>query len=796
MEQGERAGESQAKEGQRGRGARTIGRLLIALTFILLVSLPSAAYAEGVCPNEALRAESHSTALPECRAYELVTPPYKEGWPVLGVAPIVEGPEGVVRAEGESFGVFAGAERDGLNARYEFTRTPTGWTTSALEVPASLYNYAESGSSKDSADLTRELWLLPLHPPAEEPPRDRELGFYVREAGGEFAFVGPFLSPASTGAEGAIVRQPGASSDLSHVLVGVEALPGSLWPGDETEVTGPLLFGRWSLYEYSGTGNSEPALVGVENKEALHGSPALNDGAQLISECGTELGSGDAKSMYNAISSDGSMVYFTAQHSASCAARQPAVNQLYARVDGERTLAISEPPLTLPGRQCTGTCESDEMTDRREGIFQGASQDGKRAFFLSEQPLVNADGDTTMDLYMAEIAGEGAGAHIDRLAMISEGDESDPHRGEGAQVQGVARVSENGERVYFVAKDALTTRPDLSLPAGRQTAVEGQDNLFVYDAVTGRIAFVATLSSGDGADWELKDLRPVQSTEDGEYLLFSSSADLTEGDTSTAPQLFEYDAASETLARVSIGQEGFNEDGNVNDSAFSPSIEAPLDDADDSPVAAEDGLDLARDGAVFFNSADGLTQRALNRVLAGLGPEGEQVWANNVYEYREGHVYLISDGRDTAQISGSSSTVSLSGITPSGDDVFFSTADPLVAQDTDTQVDVYDARVDGGFPAPAPSDLCGEGDCRAASGAPPQLPLSGGSETAAAGDNLAAPVESKPAPKPLTRAQKLANALKACKRDKARKKRAACESVARKRYGRAAKATKTSRGSR
>ena len=40
----------------------------------------------------------------------------------------------------------------------------------------------------------------------------------------------------------------------------------------------------------------------------------------------------------------------------------------------------------------------------------------------------------------------------------------------------------------------------------------------------------------------------------------------------------------------------------------------------------------------------------------------------------------------------------------SGDDVFFATRERLAPTDTDELVDVYDARVDGGFPAPTAAD--------------------------------------------------------------------------------------------
>jgi hypothetical protein len=70
-------------------------------------------------------------------------------------------------------------------------------------------------------------------------------------------------------------------------------------------------------------------------------------------------------------------------------------------------------------------------------------------------------------------------------------------------------------------------------------------------------------------------------------------------------------------------------------------------------------------------------------------------------------VSAISDGHST---TGSS----LGSTTPSGNDVFFTTEDQLVPQDTDGYDDIYDARVGGGFPAPPrPAPACGAADtCR------------------------------------------------------------------------------------
>ncbi len=65
---------------------------------------------------------------------------------------------------------------------------------------------------------------------------------------------------------------------------------------------------------------------------------------------------------------------------------------------------------------------------------------------------------------------------------------------------------------------------------------------------------------------------------------------------------------------------------------------------------------------------------------------------------------LISGGEDPI---GSHSPY----VTPSGQDIFFSTTQGLLPQDNDHVTDAYDARVDGGFPPPpAPPPVCEGGE--------------------------------------------------------------------------------------
>jgi hypothetical protein len=82
----------------------------------------------------------------------------------------------------------------------------------------------------------------------------------------------------------------------------------------------------------------------------------------------------------------------------------------------------------------------------------------------------------------------------------------------------------------------------------------------------------------------------------------------------------------------------------------------------------------------------------------------------------------------------------------SGQDVFFQSESELVPQDSDSQFDVYDAHVDGGFPAPVEPATCSGEACQ---GAPSPAPLFTASSTTSpiANSNLKPPTAVVPTPK-------------------------------------------------
>jgi hypothetical protein len=178
----------------------------------------------------------------------------------------------------------------------------------------------------------------------------------------------------------------------------------------------------------------------------------------------------------------------------------------------------------------------------------------------------------------------------------------------------------------------------------------------------------------------------------------------------------------------------------------------------------------------------------------------------------EGCLGLISSGTSTRESAFLDASES-GGEGPNGEtlsegagDVFFITAAPLAPQDTDSEFDVYDAHeCTTGSPCVVPAEEEPPPDCQSTDACrtntpPPSSPLgSPASAAPGAAGNLApqqavlpSKTTGKPKPKPLTRAQKLAKALKSCRVEHrhSRSRRIACEKQARRRYAPAKKATR------
>ena len=535
----------------------------------------------------------------------------------------------------------------------------------------------------------------------------------MRSASGVFSFIGSLTPPLAEEESSTVIkpneegydRPVATTSDYGHVVLFASA-PDGYWPFDLTQSF------RGSLYEYSGTGNTEPILVGVTGGKGSR---------QLIAVCSTNLGGAGIDgntSVFNALSADGESVFFTVLPCGGA----PATAEVYARLHGSLSSPQAAETLDVSANECTVACGGESGKN-----FEGASEDGRRVFFTSTQKLTNdatdqsADGDAT-EAGCAGMTAAGAGCNLyeynfnrpegARLTLIS-----------GGEVLGVVGMAEDGTRIYFVSRAVIA---GAGANEFSDSPVAEQPNLYVSNTATGKTTFIGTLGKGDRNDWRTVFKRPAQvAGTGGRFLLFvSSMRGLTPDDETETAQLLEYDAVTGELVRVSKGEEGFNRDGNgATNGVLTTSVETARDSLDFK--VSTNSLSVSSDGrSVFFLSNGQLSPRAVSA----------QLGCRNLYEFHtaglisQGVVHLLSDGLDTQLNKGTQCGSQLQGVDETGSNVLFTTDDPLIPADVDgVQRDIYDARVDGGFPlAPAGQvGLCGPGACEGVSSPAPVLPVAG-----------------------------------------------------------------------
>ena len=90
--------------------------------------------------------------------------------------------------------------------------------------------------------------------------------------------------------------------------------------------------------------------------------------------------------------------------------------------------------------------------------------------------------------------------------------------------------------MYFVAEGALKTS---SSAQGQGSPASAQPNLYLLH--NGSLTFIATLSGSDGNDWTASSLTSRVSG-NGQFLAFTSTAELTNFNNNGDPEIFLYDS--------------------------------------------------------------------------------------------------------------------------------------------------------------------------------------------------------------------------------------------------------------
>ncbi|MFL5834505.1 MAG: hypothetical protein ACJ76B_11085 [Solirubrobacterales bacterium] len=345
-----------------------------------------------------------------------------------------------------------------------------------------------------------------------------------------------------------------------------------------------------------------------------------------------------------------------------------------------------------------------------EAIFMGASDSGDKIFYLVSPNIFF--GATTGSFYVYDVTTE----ESEQISTASD--------------VGVINVSADGSHAYFVSEEQLDA------PEGTPGAL----NFYVWNGTD--IEFITELTQEDVyadpagtelrlIDWPLAvssaqqatiagpGIAPSRSTSDGSAMAFEARSNLTGYDSEGHRQVYRYSAADDELKCVSCDPSG-----------DPPTADAQLQGVShidrDSPTPAPGEVrSLTENGsAVFYVTANGLVQ-------------GDDDGKVDVYEWKEDDIALISYGH-----SGGTNEW-LYGVSPTGRDVFFTSADRLVPEKTSDSVSIYDARINGGFPRQSSPIPCAIGDCQGVPSPPTQAPAIGTANPVGAGN-----VKPRPRPRP------------------------------------------------
>jgi len=669
---------------------------VVGLCCALLAVAPAAAGA--ACPNEAIREVQGSEvlALPDCMALEMVSPAKKGNQLARNPGPISADGTRLV------FNSFAALDPTvpnygGLTGDlFVATRSSSGWPTEGANVP-----YGSSGSVNAflqvsfSSDFSG--WFQVVE--------DSEEFFKVLREGSSnsFATITPPLKNL-TGATTAPTFQ-GSSADHSHIYFkpdGNEPRSGTFLPGDPQ----PAGVGEDSnLYVAHLDSGGQPTLELAARD--LNGKVwGANCGARLGGIepiTGTNLNLKNGNRNQGAISSDGSRVYFSTRPDQPASGNCTEANKkrIMVREETPSGPVISELITSECGR-VVPTCSAADGDDS----YQGASIDQTKVYFTTTRQLANSDLDgaaTSCDVVIAVVgcdlylydSSKPAG---ERLTQVSAGDGTDPTPGTGARVyNSIAAISADGSRVYFVAQGVLTTDPS---PKG-VTAVTGSPNLYTWDVNSDEISFIGALNVGDGGSSGLWGSNgtwnngayaiPIEGVDpevggDGRVLLFKSKAPLTASDTDGAfRDVFRYDADARTLERVSRGEPGGSDNGTFD---ASPRFGSLLNIPPGTEYAAV-GRPISEDGkTIEFTTVEGLLPGDTNGV-------------EDAYLWRGGQIYRLPGSGQAINTPSNSPSLSSDGST-----VAYHTTAQLLPSDGDTALDVYVARINGGFPNAVAHEGC------------------------------------------------------------------------------------------
>jgi hypothetical protein len=469
------------------------------------------ALAADSCPNAAVRTGA-SAALPQCRAYELVSPADKAGGIVgfPGAGTWQTGPGGqyavnAARADGEvvtywSFAAFANAVT-GMSSSYRSRRGAGGWTTTqwspATRTKHPVISNGMTMVSGLSADFETGFSLT-----ADD--------FDPLERRGDFVNDIYALRP-----DGSVTWE-----SRPETLDGPDTSPfGASLMGNSADGGTSVVVTRERLTAAAEQMDDDVDIAYARRDGVSRVLGQRRDGS-VVSTCGASLGATVAdhtqgsNRTQTAMTADASRTYITAPNVGQASSTSPILScrdplQIYLETPGTDPLLVSRSERTV----------ADTTTS---ADFWGATPDGAHAFFTSMQALTDdAAVEPRSKLYRFDVAADAQGHHV--------------HLVDGV-IDRVYAFSSDGRRVF-----------------GGRGSVDGHTKMVLIGP--DGTADVGTVPDMDqpGVSGQVE----ARATPDARVLLFVSRAELTGYDAGGTTEVFRYEEGAATpLTCVSCGSPG------------------------------------------------------------------------------------------------------------------------------------------------------------------------------------------------------------------------------------------------
>lgn len=447
----------------------------------------------------------------------------------------------------------------------------------------------------------------------------------------------------------------------------------------------------------------------------------------------------------------------------------------------------------------TGTNQPGE--NNPASLDNQVSEDGLRLFFVSGGQLyvheIEGPGERSVLVSASQVSGHEGEAAPDGVALFENPTKNAGDKGQDASAPTYAYASPDGSHVFFQSQDQLTG------DAPADTSLKVYD----FDVDTESLEYLPGVALGgivtaakDGSSFAFVN----RSTTPNELDLWSAGPE--GGAVSKVAQLpgggfvgpGRLVASNSVLVfQSSAPIAGFNDEG--GEQVFHYDTKTNSLDCVSCPPEG-----VRPSGSSFMSPIDqylagfggGLHAYDYINDVRAVSSDGSRVFFDSpdplvardtngqldVYEWENGTVFLLSAG------TGPEYSMFLDN-SESGNDVFFATADELVQGDNDAGFDVYDARVPRPGDNPPPEAVPCSGDvCQG----PPSVAELLGPPPSATFDGAGNVAESPPvgsvSVRKASKAKKLQAALRTCRKRANRRRRATCERRARKRY-QAAKST-------